>query len=155
MFPFPISYQRFSDVSRGIKREHWEEILEDDLNLCNCTFTNCTLTILSKFDIAIDTYKSSLLQMFFKMGVLKNFADFTGKHFCWSLFLIKVFPVNLAKFFKKNFLTPPMAPSSHTPDNQKSIKAVFTYKTYSSSVCHCQQVCTKLTSSAEMIVFSR
>ena len=25
-------------------------------------------------------------QMFFKLGVLKNFANFIGKHLCWSLF---------------------------------------------------------------------
>ena len=25
-------------------------------------------------------------QMFFKIGVLKSFASFTGKHLCWSLF---------------------------------------------------------------------
>ena len=25
--------------------------------------------------------------MFFKIGVLKNFANFTGKHLCWSLSL--------------------------------------------------------------------
>ena len=28
--------------------------------------------------------------MFFKIGVLKHFAIFTGKHVCWSLFLIKL-----------------------------------------------------------------
>ena len=28
--------------------------------------------------------------MFFKIGVLKNFAIFTGKHLCWSLFLVKM-----------------------------------------------------------------
>ena len=28
--------------------------------------------------------------MFFKIGVLKNFALFTGKHLRWSLFLIKL-----------------------------------------------------------------
>ena len=28
--------------------------------------------------------------MFFKIGVLKNFANFAGKHLCWSLFLIKL-----------------------------------------------------------------
>ena len=33
--------------------------------------------------------RGSRLQIFFKIGVLKNFADFTGKHRCWSLFLIK------------------------------------------------------------------
>ena len=25
--------------------------------------------------------------MFFKIGVLKNFTNFTGKHLCWDLFL--------------------------------------------------------------------
>ena len=29
-------------------------------------------------------------QMFFKIGVLKNSANFTGKHLCWSFFLIKL-----------------------------------------------------------------
>ena len=31
-------------------------------------------------------YRSSFSQMFFKIGVLKNFAIYTGKHLCWSLF---------------------------------------------------------------------
>ena len=57
-------------------------------------------------------FRSSRSQMFFKMGVLKNFAIFTGKHLCWYFFLIKLqvsttllkrgsnisdFPVDLAK----------------------------------------------------------
>ena len=29
-------------------------------------------------------------QVLCKKGVLKNFANFTGKHLCWSLFLIKL-----------------------------------------------------------------
>ena len=29
-------------------------------------------------------------QMFFKIGVLKNFASLTGWHLCWSLFLLKL-----------------------------------------------------------------
>ena len=58
--------------------------------------------------------------MFFKIDILKNFAMFTGKHLCWSLFLIKTqsfkacniskkrlqnryFPVNIAKFLRKSF----------------------------------------------------
>ena len=28
--------------------------------------------------------------MFCKKGVLKNFAHFTGKHLCWSLFLTRL-----------------------------------------------------------------
>ena len=34
--------------------------------------------------------RSSLSQMFFKIGVLKYFANFTRKHLCWSLFRIKM-----------------------------------------------------------------
>ena len=45
--------------------------------------------------------------MFFKIGVLKKFAIFRGKHVYWSLFLIKLqvcnFPVNIAKFLKIAF----------------------------------------------------
>ena len=36
------------------------------------------------------TYKSSHSQIFFRIGVLRNFAMFTGKHMCWSLILIKL-----------------------------------------------------------------
>ena len=52
--------------------------------------------------------------MFFKIGSIKNFAIFTGKHLCWGLFLIKlqtptqtpteVFPVDIAKFLRIVFL---------------------------------------------------
>ena len=44
--------------------------------------------------------------MFFKMGVLKIFANFTKKHPCWSLFLIK-----LQALFKNIFFyrAPPVA----------------------------------------------
>ena len=37
--------------------------------------------------------------MFFKIGVLKNFAIFTGKQLYWSLFLTK-FLTNFIKLFK-------------------------------------------------------
>ena len=40
---------------------------------------------------AINCYsRSSCLQMFFKIGLHKNIARFTGKHLCSSLFLIKL-----------------------------------------------------------------
>ena len=35
-------------------------------------------------------FKSSRSQMFFKIDVLKNLAMFTGKHLCWSYFLIQL-----------------------------------------------------------------
>ena len=34
--------------------------------------------------------RSNRSQIFFKIGALKKFAIFTGKHLCWSLFLIKL-----------------------------------------------------------------
>ena len=64
--------------------------------------------------------RSSCYQMFFKIGVLKNFGTFTRKYLCWSLLLIKLqawrtiikkklqrrcFPVKFAKFLKTPFLT--------------------------------------------------
>ena len=42
--------------------------------------------------------------MFFKKGVLKNFAKFTGKHLCQSLFFIKVAGMKPATLFKKETL---------------------------------------------------
>ena len=41
--------------------------------------------------------RSSRLQMFFIIDVLKHFAIFTGKHLCWSLFLIKQQACNFIK----------------------------------------------------------
>ena len=34
-------------------------------------------------------FRNSRTQLFFKIVVLKNFAIFTEKHLCWSLFLAK------------------------------------------------------------------
>ena len=44
---------------------------------------------------------NSRSQMFSKTGVLKNFAIFTGKNLCWSLFLIKFQDWRPAFLFKK------------------------------------------------------
>ena len=38
----------------------------------------------------LNKFRSSLSQIFFKLVVLKNFANLTGKHLFWSLFLIKL-----------------------------------------------------------------
>ena len=40
--------------------------------------------------ITSKAFRSSRSQMFYKIGVLKNFAKFTGKHLCWSHFLMKL-----------------------------------------------------------------
>ena len=44
--------------------------------------------------------KTNHLQMFFKIGSIKNFAIFTGKHLCWGLFLIKLQVWRSATFLK-------------------------------------------------------
>ena len=40
-------------------------------------------------NIIHDGFRSSRSQMFFKIGVLEDLTIFTGKHLCWSLFLIR------------------------------------------------------------------
>ena len=51
-------------------------------------------------------------EVFYK-AALKHFAIFTGKHLCWSIFLIKFiitklqhryFPVNIARFLRASIL---------------------------------------------------
>ena len=64
-------------------------------------------------------YKSSRLQMFFKIRVVKNFAIFGGKDLCWSYFKVldpeaynfikkrlqhRCFLVNIAKFLRAPIL---------------------------------------------------
>ena len=61
-----------------------------------------------------DKSNSSRSQMFFKIGALKTFSIFTGKHLCESFIstnnVIKkrlphrCFPVNIEKFLRKLFL---------------------------------------------------
>ena len=53
--------------------------------------------------------RTSRSQIFFKIGVLKNFAVFAEKQLCWILFLIELqafrcFPVNISKFVRATFL---------------------------------------------------
>ena len=88
-----------------------------------------------------EKHGDSRLQIFFKIGVLKIFAIFTGKHLCWSLFLIKrdsntgVFPWIL-QIFKNSFFyrTPPVAASENmnnfsiTLKDLSNSKSIFSKK---------------------------
>ena len=47
-------------------------------------------------------HRSSRSQIFFKMGVLKNFSNFTGKHLCRNLFLITLQAWRLATLWKRD-----------------------------------------------------
>ena len=61
--------------------------------------------LITKFMITISYNKgrSSRLQMFFKIAVLKNFAIFARKHLWWILFLINIF--NKKTYFEKDLRT--------------------------------------------------
>ena len=71
-------------------------------------------------DFLWNTSRSSRLQIFLKIGILKSFANFTGKHLYWSLFLKNLqaeglqlhnkrlqhrcFPMKFVKFLRTPFL---------------------------------------------------
>ena len=77
-----------------------------------------------------NTSTSSRLQMFFKIGILKSFANFTGRHLCWRLFLknlqteglqlhkkktpTQVFSCEVCEIYKNTFSyrTPPVTASA-------------------------------------------
>ena len=67
--------------------------------------------------------KISRLQMFFKIGVLKNFAIFTGKNLCWGLFLIKLQVWGPEALFKKRIQ------HSCSPVNIANFNNTFFYRT--------------------------
>ena len=46
--------------------------------------------------------RSSRLQMFFKIGPIKNIANFTEKNLCRSLILIKLQALRLSTFLKRD-----------------------------------------------------
>ena len=69
-------------------------------------FIDTNISIISSTQIACDVMCVQYVQkqppeVFFKKGVLKNFANFTGKHLCWSLFFNKVADLRVCNFIKK------------------------------------------------------
>ena len=74
--------------------------------------------------------RSTRLQMFFKIGVLKNFANFTRKHLCWSFFLIKLQALfnkvscEISQIFKNTFFnkTPLVAASGRVCEETSLVK---------------------------------
>ena len=84
--------------------------------LCYCIFHFLPTIIISSWLDQIYIFRSSRSEVFCKKKILRKFANFTGKHLCQCLFLIKVatlsknrlwhrcFPVTFAKFLKKPFI---------------------------------------------------
>ena len=91
------------------------------------------LTIIEPSELIFETYRRSRSEMFFKIGVLKSFAKFTGKTLGPSLFLTlfkkrywhRCFPVNFATFLRIIpfvYRTPPVAASWRIHDSRKSLR---------------------------------
>ena len=64
------------------------------------------------WNLSIPKHRSSHRRCSIKIGVLKNFVKFTGKHLCQSLYfnkvagdLAQVFSCKFCEIFKKNFFT--------------------------------------------------
>ena len=86
-----------------------------------CAFSSILIRSFSFKSRGYSSSRSNHWQIFLKIGVLKNFAIFTWKHLCWSLYLItleawwpatllkkrlqhRCFLVNTAKFLRAAFL---------------------------------------------------
>ena len=65
----------------------WNMSKVSNKNTKKASMTSCFFWLYIYHDFNIIT--SCRSQMFFKLDVFKNFRNFTGKHLCWSLFLIK------------------------------------------------------------------
>ena len=71
---------------------HWHNVISKGTPLIKDTTSQKDLTtyIHYCYIFVFWSTRSSRLQMFFKIDVLKNVPIFTGKYLCWSLFLIKL-----------------------------------------------------------------
>ena len=86
-------------------------------NLLHWDYVNtCATKVPGKTEDACFTYRNTFSQIFFKKGVLKNFASFSEKELFWSLSLniqawrpakeipTQLFSLNFAKFLRTQFL---------------------------------------------------
>ena len=71
----------------------WKDLLEISLAKLQLEHSQYSLN----FDC-----QSTRSQMFFETGVLNNYAIFTGKHLCWSFFLIKLQVSSLHFYWKRD-----------------------------------------------------
>ena len=83
ILPYKVGWRRSRDILK-ITNSSDHERLHDGIYM-----QIVTLSWSLEFVTLIKS-RSSRSQMFFKIGVLRNFKIFTGKHLCQSLFLIKL-----------------------------------------------------------------
>ena len=96
--------------------DHQEKLFHRTLIICYFCPVNIAKFLTTSFFIEHLQNQS----IFLKIGFLKSFANFTGKHLCWSLFLKNLqaqglqlhkkrlqygcFPVKFAKFLRNRFV---------------------------------------------------
>ena len=125
MHPFSIPWKhqkavRFSDVFRGQRKgalrtnglililhiPHNEKLIRKTLysvkTCCKQQRMLITYLLLQILPFLLSTTKrSSRSQIFFKIGALRNSANFTGIHQWWSLFVIKLQAFRTATLLKR------------------------------------------------------
>ena len=60
--------------------------------------------LINSFFCNVLIFRSSRWQIFFKIDDIKYFSSFTGKHLCWSLFLIKLQTLRPSVFYQQLLL---------------------------------------------------
>ena len=99
---------------------HQERLLHR--TLINGYFRPANIAKFLRMDFLQNASRSSCLQIFLEIGILKSFVNFTGKHLCWSVFL-------------KNLQAEGLQPCKKTPTQlfscevSKIFKNTFSYRT--------------------------
>ena len=121
------SYTYLQEMLIHIKRRHFHScnIHQEQLfhrTLIASYFRPVNIAKFLRTAFLKNTSRSNRLHVFFKIGVLKSFTNFTGKHLCWILLLKKLagwrpatlfkkilqhryFPVKFEKFLRSPFFT--------------------------------------------------
>ena len=96
------SYTFFQEMLINIKTRHFHSSINHQEQLFHRTLITSYFRPVNIANFFLQrTSRSSRLQMFFKIGVLKSFANFTGKHLCLSFFLKNLHAEGLQLYLKK------------------------------------------------------
>ena len=90
----------------NIKTRHFHSSINHQEHLFHRTlitsyFRPVNIAKFLRITFLYNTSRSSHLPMFFKIGAQNSFANFTGKHLCWSLFLKYLQAEGLQLHYKK------------------------------------------------------
>ena len=121
---YPFKFYQALDQTQGFNlvarleisiRNIWQRDSQvaDQKEKIRFLFNKIAKAMMSRMDIEynwrelmiISIPQKQLPEMFCKNGALKNFAIFTGKHQCWSLFLIKLQAFMPATLLKRDSIT--------------------------------------------------